>query len=95
MSVITFSAGVGRTGTYIALDILTEQGKAERFVNVLNCVENLRRQRINMVQTVVSANRDGMFFFLASITTHYCNHTRCVIYISDHYQKSFNFRSTA
>lgn len=47
------SAGVGRTGTYIALDILTEQGKALGYVDVCGCVAALRRQRVNMVQTLV------------------------------------------
>ncbi|XP_053384852.1 receptor-type tyrosine-protein phosphatase kappa-like [Mercenaria mercenaria] len=46
------SAGVGRTGTYIALDILIEQGQHENGVEIFSCVRNLREQRVNMVQTV-------------------------------------------
>ncbi|XP_060585328.1 receptor-type tyrosine-protein phosphatase alpha-like [Ruditapes philippinarum] len=45
------SAGVGRTGTYIALDILTEEGKDLGSVDVFNCVNKMRGQRVNMVQT--------------------------------------------
>jgi protein tyrosine phosphatase len=48
------SAGVGRTGTYIALDILTEEGKDLGSVDVFNCVNKMRGQRVNMVQTGVS-----------------------------------------
>ena len=46
------SAGVGRTGTFIALDILLEQSKTEN-VDVFQCVNALREQRFQMVQTDV------------------------------------------
>ncbi|KAL3879809.1 hypothetical protein ACJMK2_032091 [Sinanodonta woodiana] len=49
--VVHCSAGIGRTGTYIALDYLVCQGKVEGHVNVSACVSNLRLQRVNMVQT--------------------------------------------
>ncbi|XP_052795717.1 receptor-type tyrosine-protein phosphatase kappa-like isoform X2 [Mya arenaria] len=45
------SAGVGRTGTFIAMDVLYEAGKALGTVNIFECVKNLRDQRVNMVQT--------------------------------------------
>jgi len=48
-----FSAGVGRTGTYIALDILTRQGQAEGAVDVPACMHQLRQDRPKMVQTAV------------------------------------------
>ncbi|KAL3879811.1 hypothetical protein ACJMK2_032093 [Sinanodonta woodiana] len=49
--VVHCSAGIGQTGTYIALDYLVRQGKVEGHVNVSACVSSLRRQRVNMVQT--------------------------------------------
>uniref|UniRef100_A0A8D0KX57 protein-tyrosine-phosphatase n=1 Tax=Strix occidentalis caurina TaxID=311401 RepID=A0A8D0KX57_STROC len=47
------SAGIGRTGTFIALDFLLKMGKAEGKVDVFQCVQQLREQRVNMVQTKV------------------------------------------
>lgn len=34
------SSGVGRTGTFIALDILTKEGEAEGCINIFACVSN-------------------------------------------------------
>lgn len=53
---INFSAGIGRTGTFIALDNMVKQAKAEGCVRPLQIVETLRRQRLNMVQTKVCTN---------------------------------------
>lgn len=47
------SAGIGRTGTFIALNYLVQQAKESGYVDVFECVETLRRQRLNMVQTLV------------------------------------------
>ncbi|XP_048252744.1 uncharacterized protein LOC125380980 isoform X2 [Haliotis rufescens] len=50
--VIHCSAGVGRTGTFIALDHLMEEAENENKVNVFMCVGKMREDRMNMVQTV-------------------------------------------
>ena len=47
------SAGVGRTGTFITLDMMMQQMKAEATLSVCQCVRNLRTQRMKMVQTLV------------------------------------------
>ena len=48
-----FSAGVGRTGTYITLDTMLERVMHVNNVNVYECVRNLRAKRVLMVQTQV------------------------------------------
>ncbi|XP_052763376.1 uncharacterized protein LOC128205628 isoform X3 [Mya arenaria] len=50
-TIVHCSAGVGRTGTYIAMDLLTREGEAEGSVNIHGCVTNLRHRRTRMVQT--------------------------------------------
>ncbi|XP_043371143.1 receptor-type tyrosine-protein phosphatase U-like isoform X3 [Dermochelys coriacea] len=45
------SAGIGRTGTFIALDFLLKMAQAEGSVDVFRCVQRLREQRVSMVQT--------------------------------------------
>ena len=47
------SAGVGRTGTLIALDILLQRIKARQPVDVFGVVMKLRQQRLFMVQSQV------------------------------------------
>ena len=46
--------GVGRTGTFIAIDILLQQMVHVNGVDIYGCVKYLREQRMLMVQTVVS-----------------------------------------
>ena len=49
------SAGIGRTGTFIALDSLLDQAKAERKVEVYRFVNSMRGERMEMVQTQASS----------------------------------------
>ncbi|XP_025101776.1 receptor-type tyrosine-protein phosphatase kappa-like isoform X2 [Pomacea canaliculata] len=46
------TAGVGRTGTYISLDIAYDHAVAKKEVNVLKIVRRMRQERCIMVQTV-------------------------------------------
>ncbi|KAM9771865.1 receptor-type tyrosine-protein phosphatase beta isoform 2-T2 [Syngnathus typhle] len=50
-TVVHCSAGVGRTGTFIALDRLLQELDAESGVDVYGCVFDLRLHRQHMVQT--------------------------------------------
>ncbi|XP_022109752.1 receptor-type tyrosine-protein phosphatase kappa-like isoform X2 [Acanthaster planci] len=45
------SAGVGRTGTFIALDVMLKQMQKEEQVDVFGFVYQMRQNRIKMVQT--------------------------------------------
>ncbi|CAI8054880.1 Receptor-type tyrosine-protein phosphatase delta [Geodia barretti] len=46
------SAGVGRTGTFIAIDHVLEQRETEGVVDIPGVILKLRQQRTNMVQTL-------------------------------------------
>ncbi|XP_065921961.1 receptor-type tyrosine-protein phosphatase epsilon [Magallana gigas] len=45
------SAGIGRTGTYIAIDALYEEGQQKSKINIAEYVRKMREKRMNMVQT--------------------------------------------
>ncbi|WAR24622.1 PTPRM-like protein [Mya arenaria] len=49
--IVHCSTGVGRTGTFIALNVLSEQATTVGYVDPVGCVNILRRQRVDMVQT--------------------------------------------
>lgn len=55
-----FSAGAGRTGTFIALSNILERVKAEGLLDVFQTVKSLRMQRPHMVQTVVGVKRENI-----------------------------------
>lgn len=47
------SAGAGRTGCFIVIDIMLDMAEREGVVDIYNCVRELRSRRVNMVQTEV------------------------------------------
>ena len=48
------SAGVGRTGTLIAIDSVLEQIEKEQVVDIPGAITKIRQRRMKMVQTYVS-----------------------------------------
>ena len=44
------SAGVGRTGTFIALDVILHQLNNQDYIDIFNVVHSMRKNRNNMVQ---------------------------------------------
>ena len=53
MICICHSAGVGRTGTFIALDAMLDRMSGQGDVDVFNFIAAMRTRRIAMVQTEV------------------------------------------
>ncbi|XP_060078174.1 receptor-type tyrosine-protein phosphatase kappa-like [Ylistrum balloti] len=49
--VVHCSAGIGRTGTFIALDALLNYGREFGTIDVMEYIVTMRKDRINMVQT--------------------------------------------
>ena len=59
------SAGVGRTGTFIAIDSMLERMEKEKTVNVYEFLTNMRRKRIQMVQTQVGGR--GLVVYIKEV----------------------------
>lgn len=57
---LLYSAGIGRTGTLIAIDILLQHLRDNRKLDVFGTVYRLRHHRINMVQREVSGYIDSI-----------------------------------
>lgn len=47
------SAGAGRTGTFIGLDICSQQLQQQSKVNYAECIYTMRKQRVQMIQNWV------------------------------------------
>ena len=47
------SAGVGRTGTFIAIDNILEQIEEQKMVDIPKVITKIRQRRMKMVQTQV------------------------------------------
>jgi len=56
------SAGVGRTGTFFALNMLLDEAKQCGEVDVVDVVTHLRRHRMTLVQTEVSASSCSLHY---------------------------------
>ena len=54
MYIFIHSAGVGRSGTFITLDAMMERLKERDDFNIFKFVNEMRTQRMKMVQTLVS-----------------------------------------
>ena len=60
---ILSSAGVGRTGTFIAIDTEVQHIRQEGVVNVHNCVQKMRYWRNSMIQTLVRQQTQHYIIF--------------------------------
>ena len=54
MFFLSSSAGVGRTGVLLSTLIGIQQGKQEGCIDFIGIVNNLRKQRMNIIQTEVN-----------------------------------------
>ena len=55
MIIACYSAGVGRTGTFIAIDVEIQHLKKQNILDVYDSVRKMRFWRNFMVQTIVSS----------------------------------------
>ena len=75
------SAGIGRTGTFICVDMVLEQIKAEQVVDISGIINQLRHQRMKMVQTPVRCIKQTPL--ACDSTVVYCTHQEQFVFIHD------------
>ncbi len=71
------SAGAGRTGCFIVIDIMLDMAEREGVVDIYNCVRELRARRVNMVQTEVNTHTNTQTHTIHTVYTLYttCTHS--------------------
>ena len=78
---VYFSAGVGRTGTFIAIDCVLDQVKKERIVDIAGTIIHLRSQRMKMVQSLVCSCNVKLHYAVCSALCPICRtmygHVHC------------------
>ena len=67
---VSCSAGVGRTGTFITIDHVLEQVEKEGVVDIAGVINKIRQQRMKLVQTVVSNSRQCSVVRIISVYSH-------------------------
>ena len=60
-----YSAGVGRSGTFIALDRLLQDILDNDIIDIFNVVSEMRKVRVWMVQTEVSSSMIHVVTYLS------------------------------
>ena len=67
-----YSAGVGRTGTFITIDTMMERLQEKDDLNIYEFVTDMRKRRTFMVQTLVSNTVSSALDVVSiSLCTHY------------------------
>lgn len=75
--------GVGRTGTYIAIDYLLKQYDREGRISVSACVRRMRKDRIQMVRTV----KQYIFIYDAIFESKHAGKTRAGLDLKEKYHQ--------
>ena len=78
-----YSAGVGRTGTFIALDRALEQAEMDDVVDIMGIVNSMRQQRMKMVQTLVCTTLsmcEYIYMYAINTQLHYNNYYHKTVY---------------
>lgn len=71
---VCFSAGVGRTGTFIALNHLSDEITEREEINIAVIVGKMRARRPDMVQTLVSLQYHIWKCYLATALSRQVTH---------------------